>query len=78
MSEITRELMIMADNLSLRTGGHILADQLRVLGADTVFCVPGESFLDLLTGSLITQITFAPLCAVTKAARPIWPMPMAR
>ena len=36
--------------LSSRLGGHILADQLRVLGADTVFCVPGESFLDLLDG----------------------------
>ncbi len=35
---------------SLRTGGHILADQLKALGADTVFCVPGESFLDFLDG----------------------------
>lgn len=33
-----------------RLGGHILADQLKILGADTVFCVPGESFLDLLDG----------------------------
>lgn len=33
-----------------RSGGHILADQLRVLGVDTLFCVPGESFLDLLDG----------------------------
>ena len=33
-----------------RSGGHILADQLRVLGADKVFCVPGESFLGLLDG----------------------------
>ena len=33
-----------------RHGGRILADQLRILGADTVFCVPGESFLDLLDG----------------------------
>lgn len=35
---------------SLRPGGHILADQLKVLGAQAVFCVPGESFLDLLDG----------------------------
>ena len=28
----------------------MLADQLRILGADTVFCVPGESFLALLDG----------------------------
>ncbi len=33
-----------------RSGGHILADQLNLLGADTVFCVPGESFLNLLDG----------------------------
>ena len=33
-----------------RPGGHILADQLKILGADAVFCVPGESFLGLLDG----------------------------
>ncbi|MBL6959287.1 MAG: thiamine pyrophosphate-binding protein [Rhodospirillales bacterium] len=33
-----------------RTGGHILADQLRVQGVDTVFCVPGESHLAVLDG----------------------------
>lgn len=33
-----------------RSGGHILADQLKLLGADKVFCVPGESFLGLLDG----------------------------
>ena len=36
--------------LAPRSGGHILADQLKLLGADTVFCVPGESFLNLLDG----------------------------
>lgn len=35
---------------TLRHGGRILADQLRILGADMVFCVPGESFLGLLDG----------------------------
>ncbi len=35
---------------NLRHGGRILADQLRVLGAELVFCVPGESFLGLLDG----------------------------
>ncbi|WP_114284281.1 thiamine pyrophosphate-binding protein [Candidatus Halocynthiibacter alkanivorans] len=35
---------------ALRPGGHILADQLKLLGADTVYCVPGESFLGLLDG----------------------------
>lgn len=33
-----------------RAGGHILADQLKLLGAEKVFCVPGESFLVLLDG----------------------------
>ncbi|MBT3905775.1 MAG: thiamine pyrophosphate-binding protein, partial [Rhodospirillaceae bacterium] len=33
-----------------RLGGHILADQLRIQGVDTVFCVPGESYITLLDG----------------------------
>jgi acetolactate synthase-1/2/3 large subunit len=32
----------------LRTGGRILVDQLAIHGADTVFCVPGESYLAVL------------------------------
>jgi acetolactate synthase I/II/III large subunit len=31
-----------------RSGGRILADALRVHGVDRVFCVPGESYLDVL------------------------------
>lgn len=31
-----------------RSGGQILADQLRVHGCDTAFCVAGESYLELL------------------------------
>jgi acetolactate synthase-1/2/3 large subunit len=31
-----------------RSGGRILVDQLKVHGADTAFCVPGESYLDVL------------------------------
>src|SRR5580704_10768362 len=31
-----------------RSGGRILADALRVHGVDRVFCVPGESYLDLI------------------------------
>ena len=34
----------------MRTGGHVLAEQLRLQGVDTVFSVPGESFLPLLDG----------------------------
>src|SRR5437868_2443854 len=33
---------------SMRTGGQLLVDQLRIHRADTVFCVPGESFLAVL------------------------------
>jgi acetolactate synthase-1/2/3 large subunit len=35
---------------NLRMGGRLLADQLRIQGVDTVFCVPGESYLGLLDG----------------------------
>ena len=31
-----------------RTGGRILVDQLLVHGADMAFCVPGESYLEVL------------------------------
>lgn len=31
-----------------RSGGRILVDALRIHGAERVFCVPGESFLDVL------------------------------
>lgn len=34
--------------VSARNGGRILADALRLHGVDRVFCVPGESYLDLL------------------------------
>jgi len=40
----------MDSNAPLRTGGHILIDQLALHGADTVFGVPGESFLAALDG----------------------------
>jgi len=33
---------------SLRSGGRILVDALRNHGADRLFCVPGESYLDVL------------------------------
>ncbi len=36
------------DNEKLRTGGQILIDQLRVHGVDTIFCLPGESYLAAL------------------------------
>jgi acetolactate synthase-1/2/3 large subunit len=33
---------------SLRTGGQVLVDQLRIHGIEQVFCVPGESYLAVL------------------------------
>ena len=33
-----------------RPGGHVVADQLVAQGVDTVFGVPGESFLTVLDG----------------------------
>ena len=38
----------MTGDLQLRSGGRILVDQLRIHGADMAFCVPGESYLDVL------------------------------
>jgi acetolactate synthase-1/2/3 large subunit len=40
----------MSKSDNLRMGGRVLADQLRIQGVDTVFCVPGESYLGLLDG----------------------------
>ena len=38
----------MNETKRLRSGGRILVDQLEIHGANTAFCVPGESFLDVL------------------------------
>jgi acetolactate synthase-1/2/3 large subunit len=38
----------MSAPLKLRPGGEILVDALRIHGVDTVFCVPGESYLAVL------------------------------
>src|SRR6266850_3509525 len=38
----------MNENMTFRSGGRILVDQLGIHGADTAFCVPGESYLDVL------------------------------
>ena len=34
--------------MSRRSGGRLLVDALRRHGVDRVFCVPGESYLDVL------------------------------
>ena len=33
-----------------KIGGHLLSDQLFANGVDTIFCVPGESYLGLMDG----------------------------
>ena len=40
----------MTDPILPRHGGRVLADQLRIQDVDTIFGVPGESFLALLDG----------------------------
>ena len=40
--------MLQKVSLKARTGGQILVDQLLVHGADTAYCVPGESYLEVL------------------------------
>ena len=37
---------------NFRTGGQIIVDQLRIHGVDTIFCVPGESYLATLDAIL--------------------------
>jgi len=38
----------MSDTRASRSGGRILVDALRIHGVDRLFCVPGESYLDVL------------------------------
>src|SRR5690349_5238267 len=38
----------MSDTRTARPGGRILVDALRLHGVDRLFCVPGESYLDVL------------------------------
>lgn len=40
--------MLQSTNLPTRSGGQILVDQLLIHGADTAYCVPGESYLEVL------------------------------
>jgi acetolactate synthase-1/2/3 large subunit len=48
MSLPMKEGNSMATSSNLRTGGQVLIDALRIHGVDTVFCVPGESYLAAL------------------------------
>lgn len=40
--------MLQSASLPTRSGGQILVDQLLIHGADTAYCVPGESYLEVL------------------------------
>ncbi len=40
----------MTEPKTLRTGGQLVAECLRLHGVDTIFTVPGESFLAVLDG----------------------------
>ena len=42
------DLQVNPTHTALRSGGRLLAESLRAHGVDRVFCVPGESYLDLL------------------------------
>ena len=50
---------------NLRTGGHILIEQLALHNADTVFGVPGESYLAALDGD------FTPLMSLANARKDV-------
>ncbi|MET0350991.1 MAG: thiamine pyrophosphate-binding protein [Rhizobacter sp.] len=45
----------MTDSPKLRTGGQLIVDALLAQGTDTVFCVPGESYLDVLNALYAQQ-----------------------
>lgn len=53
----------MNKNDNLRMGGRLLADQLHIHGVDTVFCVPGESYLGLLDGLYDHRDSIRVICA---------------
>lgn len=47
--------LAMNDSPKLRTGGQLIVDALLAQGTDTVFCVPGESYLDVLNALYAQQ-----------------------
>jgi acetolactate synthase I/II/III large subunit len=48
VSNLDRKGASIGTAMSPRSGGRILVDALRIHGTDRVFCVPGESYLDVL------------------------------
>lgn len=47
--------LAMNDTPKFRTGGQLIVDALMAQGTDTVFCVPGESYLDVLNALYAQQ-----------------------
>src|SRR5262245_55289369 len=45
---VSEESVLTRSQETARSGGQLLVDALKVHGADTVFCVPGESYLAAL------------------------------
>ena len=45
MTQITAQVLLQP---SLRSGGRVLVDALHIHGVDRIYCVPGESYLDVL------------------------------
>ena len=60
-----------------RSGAQVLIDQLRIHGTDTIFGVPGESYLAALDALYAQRKRSATSSAARKAARPTWPTPTA-
>ena len=58
-----------------RTGGKVLVDQLLIHGADSGYCVPGESYLEVLDAlsDKVDQLVVAGM----RPGQQTWPRPMA-
>jgi hypothetical protein len=62
----------MTKNIAMRSGGEILVDQLLVHGVDTAFCVPGESYLDVLNALSLKKIRLSLLSRGRTVVRLLW------
>jgi hypothetical protein len=60
-----------------RPGGKLLADALVAQGVTHAFCVPGESYLDLLDGSTRSATASSSSPAASRPAPSTWRRPTA-
>jgi len=63
--------------MTIRTGGQILVDQLRIQGCDRIFTVPGESFLAVLD-ALHDEPAIDVVTCRQEGGSLIWPTPTGR